>query len=379
MILDYRQRILRYCACCLWLVASASWADHSATLEECRQQFPGYDDAQKAERLNCYDKIETGRTAGAMSSDATPAPLPSRPNASSQAKAIEERNQKPKVKTGLIAASCSTSIANDGYRLDAVWDSGGLALNCYKQDYVMVTSSDRLNQLPTSPNPVNQVTSPRNLRNDEIKFQFSLKLPILRAETLGHDNSLWFAYTQQSYWQFFDVNNSRPFRESNYEPELIFSHRLMPSDDANSVVNAMRIVNFGIVHQSNGQSDPFSRSWNRFYAQVGFEKKFDANSSDRLTVLVRPWVRFGNSNPARDNNPDIEHFLGHGDVELLYWRGDYLLSALGRTRSLQFDLSVPIYDNGLQAHFQYFTGHGESLIDYNQRHTEFGLGLSMQY
>ena len=32
------------------------------------------------------------------------------------------------------------------------------------------------------------------------------------------------AYTQQFYWQLFDGGNSRPFRTTDHEPELIYIH-----------------------------------------------------------------------------------------------------------------------------------------------------------
>jgi outer membrane phospholipase A len=52
---------------------------------------------------------------------------------------------------------------------------------------------------------------------------------------------------------------------------------------------------------------------------------------------------------------------------------------------VQLDFAIPspqILDLQLQntnLHLQFFDGYGESLIDYNQRHRTFGLGLSMPF
>ena len=269
-----------------------------------------------------------------------------------------------------------------GTPFERLWDSPeGLGFLPYRQSYVMVTHTDLPNSAPTSQNPVDTVPPSYPLQHNEIKFSFSLKSPVLPRYLLGTGNALWFAYTQQSQWQAFDAAHSRPFRESNYEPELIYSRRLGNAGTANL---SPSFLNLGIVHQSNGQSDPRSRSWNRAYAQLALVQRWSAEKS--LAVLLRPWWRFPEQ-AASDNNPDIGHYLGHGDVELQYWHGRQLLTLLARERSAQIDFSTPLLlldrrrpeEQSLQLHLQVFTGYGESLIDYNQRHTTVGVGFSVPY
>jgi len=309
-------------------------------IASCRQNHPG--EAERANRLACYDAADRKDRA---------------PPGDSQSHLLR------------------------------LWYDGGehVSFVPYGQNYLLLTETYHPNSTPTSPNPANRVPPSYKLQQGEAKFQFSMKALAFRDATFGHGgtNNIWFAYTQQSYWQMFDSQHSRPFRESNYEPELIVSHPFAPGAGASLLGLRPGFLNAGLLHQSNGQSDPRSRSWNRAYLQFGLYRDFSPQSS--LAVLVRPWVRFPEKT-GNDNNSDISHFLGPGDLEVLYWTNQWTVSALARVRSIQIDLSRRIWPTAgwgqarsIQAHLQVFTGYGESLIDYNQAHTTIGLGISVPY
>jgi phospholipase A1 len=190
---------------------------------------------------------------------------------------------------------------------------------------------------------------------------------------IGDYSDLWFAYTQSSRWQTFNGEESRPFRESDYEPELMLAFR------TNYSVLGWdgRLASIGINHQSNGRSEPLSRSWNRFIGQVGFER-------DGWTVTFRPWLRM-NEDVEDDDNPDIEDFMGRGDVLVTLDRGKHEFSAMYRHSlrtgdrahgAFELNWAFPIW-GGLSGYAQFFNGYGESLIDYNRSASFFGVGVSL--
>lgn len=271
-----------------------------------------------------------------------------------------------------VRRSLGTSLA-DRWELEPSTERGRFLLRPYKPMYAMVAdwSTDR-NQLPSSSNPVNTASEPQSMGPAEAKFQLSLKTKVWE-DLVGDNGDLWLGYTQTSYWQIYNREQSRPFRESNYEPEIMAIFRT----DYSLLGWNGRLAGISLNHQSNGYSDPLSRSWNRVIAQVGFERK-------NWMVMIRPWWRISESAPG-DNNPDIEDYVGRADLLVVRKSEGHELSFLARHSlrtgdrsrgSLQIDYAFPI-TSYLKAYAQLFSGYGASLIDYNHRQTRFGVGISL--
>ncbi len=252
----------------------------------------------------------------------------------------------------------------------------GRPLKPYKQIYFLFTHTDNPNDAPTSPNPQNQVPFAYALDHKEVKFQISIKSALM---AITERQTLWAGYSQQSFWQVFDARHSNPFRETNYEPELIYSYR--PRNKKLAGLDWI-FLNGAITHHSNGQSLPRSRTFSKAYVQFGLERNF--GDDGRLAILPRYWKRSGGGG-TDDDNPDILNYYGHGEVEMRYYYKHGMLAAIARSRSLQLDLSLPPWLFGIEKiknadlHLQYFHGYGESLIDYNQSHTTWGIGISMPF
>nr|WP_269914700.1 phospholipase A [Acinetobacter sp. HY1485] len=263
--------------------------------------------------------------------------------------------------------------------LDSRWELsensklGTWNVRSYKPIYMFPAFwTSKKNERPSSPNPQNTVTEDQNLDSTEFKFQLSLKTKAWE-NIFGDNGDLWLGYTQSSRWQVLNSEESRPFRETNYEPEasLVFrtNYNLLGLDG--------RMLGVTLNHQSNGRSDPFSRSWNRVMLNVGLER-------DNFAIMLRPWYRIPESD-KNDNNPDIENYIGRGDLTAFYrWNNqDFSLMLRHSLRSgdkshgaVQFDWTFPITQK-LRGQFQYFNGYGESLIDYNHRANYVGLGISL--
>ncbi|HJU22436.1 MAG TPA: phospholipase A [Casimicrobiaceae bacterium] len=243
----------------------------------------------------------------------------------------------------------------------------------HEPNYIVVRHSDRTNPTPTSPTH-GPPDNARNVERDELKFQLSAKARFWGTQDGFY--SAWVGYTQQSNWQAFNGAQSRPFRETDYEPELMFvaqPRMALPGGFT------WELLNLGLVHQSNGRSDPLSRSWNRAYAQFGVEHGDGAGG--KFAILARPWVRIHES-AAKDDNPDITDYLGYGDLSLLWTRDQQTLAFTGRLNprtgkgAAKLEWSMPAV-KPFRLYVQVFTGYGESLIDYNFRQTGVGIGFAL--
>lgn len=319
------------------------------------------------ERLKCYDDLASARMHESAPSLVQTATMPVGP---ASATAPQEPTRKER------------SYLTRAWNLDGRGREGGTQLTPlrpYRTSYLIARTSTRLNTQPNSPAPGHTTATPLDLDALEAKFQFSFKAEILNyrhISLLGFDDfRLWGAYTQQSNWQAFNARNSSPFRETNYEPELIATF------GTGNTAAGLKMVNLGLVHQSNGKGATDSRSWNRVYVQGGWEWE------NNFSVLARTWWRIPEST-ANDDNPDIQDFVGRADA-VVRWEPDKTQSVslllrnnlyLSQNRGfMQLDWTTPMFvGKSAKLHAQLSTGYGESLIDYNHRQTTFGLGVSFR-
>lgn len=241
----------------------------------------------------------------------------------------------------------------------------------HRPNYILpITYVDDPNPRPVSPR-LGTGDYDYGLEQEEAKYQISFKIPLLTG-IFDDRTTFWFGYTQQSYWQVYNTKESAPFRETNYEPEIFFRQRL----DWKVGPGTLSGVSIGLNHQSNGQSDPRSRSWNRIKGGLAY-------SYDRWLFMANPWYRLPESS-SDDDNSDIEKYLGHGSYHAVYKLTEdrtFSLKLLNNMRStnrtsVEFGYSFPMGDT-LKGFFQYYNGYGESLIDYNERIERFGVGIML--
>ncbi|WP_281543274.1 phospholipase A [Maribacter aestuarii] len=257
------------------------------------------------------------------------------------------------------------------WELDDEHHRGTFLITSYKPIYFSLAKySSNTNKFPQSENSDMALEAPVNLDPIEAKFQLSLKTKIFHKMLKGHLD-LWVAYSQTAFWQIYNKKLSRPFRELNYQPEII----------ANVPVKfpllgfETKMVGLSIIHESNGRSDPISRSWNRIALHAGFER-------NNWQIVLKPWIRIDSK---VDDNENISDFIGRGEADVVYDWGRQRFRAVARHSlnfgtksrgSIRLNWSFPIFEN-FNGHLQLFDGYGETLIDYNHRQTTFGVGVSL--
>lgn len=205
---------------------------------------------------------------------------------------------------------------------------------------------------------------------NEIKFQFSFRVPLVEDALFGR-GFLSFGYTQQSYWQAYNGRSSAPFRENNYEPELILAFPI----EEQALGMTWRLAGLSLNHQSNGRSEPLSRSWNRVMLELVAER-------GNFYASLKPWWRIPESEED-DDNPDIEDYLGNFELRMLQKYEDHTFGMMLRNNlqsenrgAVQLDYTFPI-NKRLRGYLQIFNGYGESLIDYDHYSNRIGVGVML--
>jgi phospholipase A1 len=320
-------------ALALGLAGNAAHAQGLEALQACHTL------ADAAERLACYDRA-SGRD---NSSEAAPGDIE-------------------------LASASEPSILEAAWQLNA--ESDPFPISMYHSNYILpFRYSNDPNKQPFSPVFDAAEIPDQRLDAAEAKFQISLKARLWSSDDRRW--SIWGAYTQQNQWQVFNEEISRPFRETNYMPELFASYQ------PNLALGGfdVRLLNFGLTHQSNGRADPISRSWDRLFAEVGVER-------GQLAMMLRVWARISESEDE-DDNPDITDYYGHTQLKALYRTGNHSLEFMARGNvgtgkgAVQLGWFTPKLVGPMRGYVQLFSGYGESMIDYNWNQTTIGVGLAL--
>lgn len=211
-------------------------------------------------------------------------------------------------------------------------------------------------------------TTHENRKHQETKFQLSFQKKLL-DNFFGLDETISAAYTQTSWWQ--TATKYPSFRETNYQPEIFM---IIPNSDQDAMLKAYK---FGLLHESNGQDNEKSRSWNRLYAKAFFQY-------EGLIIAPRVWYRILEGIDS-DNNPNIDDYLGYGDLQLIYPWKKQTFGLLVKNNfhfdntnkgALQFDWTFPLWEQNLFGYLQLYSGYSESLIDYDKRTDRIGIGFA---
>ena len=222
----------------------------------------------------------------------------------------------------------------------------------------------------------------RGYRNEELIVQFSLKKNIY--------NLFYFGYSQKLFWQLFDRDHSHPIREINYNPEFFLDYKKLFNLD---------LLRVGVwEHESNGEQEEHdengnvinkSRTWNRYYLHV-----FKASNDGSFGANLKVWGLYDRKSNSYgsfyEDNKDIGHYLGMGELSFFVGTKAPRISGMVRrgwgkgTETIRLTARYPLYelvgkkDNGIDLFAYFFSGYGESLIDYNEKSRRVGIGFSVR-
>ncbi|WP_395340886.1 phospholipase A [Ningiella sp. W23] len=305
-----------------------------------------------------------------------PKPPVDKPEEESLIERIEETIEET-VEQNVDTTPSSKSLLDDKEQADAQANRNPFAISQHRLNYVLPISYN------TSANTITvDGLNDANVDRYEAKFQISVQLPLYLQGENGEGNSgVFFGFTTTSFWQVYNSDVSKPFRETNYEPEVFY--QWAPNWDVFGLrFNGAQI---GFNHMSNGQDQLKSRSWNRIVATALF-------SSEDAAYYLKTWYRLPEDaktdplDPTGDDNPDILDFYGRVEIGFVYKLGDVELFAKVRNNlsfddnrsGIELNFSYPIterYDFMLQ----YFNGYGDSLIDYNRHLQRVSAGIKLRF
>lgn len=363
--------LLQFCKCTRNFVNCSLFALMSASIwaEEIVEELPASDISDE-QRLCVVEQVVTAdsnTTANAIRENCQLLPDSENP-------LLEVEEQGAQSQSEGEANDDTASLIARRVLLEAASSDNPHTITAHKRNYMLpLTFSENLNKRQFDGVPEEYEEEP--LKSTEAEFQLSIKVA-LAEQLLTKNDALYFGFTVKSFWQVYSHDVSAPFRETNYEPEIFWAVPLNWNFDE----DVPSIFMLGFNHESNGRSQPYSRSWNRIYANFIWEHK-------RFVYSFRPWYRLPEKEKvdrleaSGDDNPDIDDYYGYADFTAVYHKRDTEWSMILRNNlrdenrgAVELGYSFPLWKR-FRGYVQYFNGYGESLIDYDRRIERIGFGI----
>lgn len=127
--------------------------------------------------------------------------------------------------------------------------------------------------------------------DDDLKLQFSMRY------RLSMSYNFYFAFTQLMFWSIYE--DSKPFREVNYRPEVFY--RFIDKEN-----KFLRSVDVGYYHHSNGKDLEDSRSLDKLFLRTSFVTSY---RRQLLGSIIKLQKIFNEDS----TNKDISNHLAFGN------------------------------------------------------------------
>ena len=253
----------------------------------------------------------------------------------------------------------------DNVNVSKYTNTKSLNLFAFKKNYMMPFVDDEIYH--------------NDRRKIESEFQVSIMVPLFKL--LKAD--FFFGYTMHAVWQVYDKTHSSPFRDTNHEPQFF----MLWKPDYKYRDFVLDKIYLGLIHQSNGQDVPLSRSWNR--AETGID--FRNINHKNFSYSIHFWKRFEEhqpkstpENPEGDDNPDLTDYIGTGYLRVAYKNRGYIFEITHQNNPFHYNINrgntkveaiIPSFNKHFKWFVKYFYGYGNTLIDYNVLTNRIGLGI----
>jgi len=212
---------------------------------------------------------------------------------------------------------------------------------------------------------------------NDTKVQVSLKYTLYNFDD---NHNFYFAYSQYMFWDLFEY--SSPFREINYNPEFFYIY--------NKPIKHLDYIQISpYEHLSNGRDGIETRGVDKFYSivQISTQTYFNFGMNYKLFGYYR----------IEKENKYIKEYVGNSEIKffvnLIEEKGDYFtdkeeiyIKFFTTPNKLKFHsyetgFKIRILNEWIAPYFfiNYYSGFGESLIDYDKKVKSLRAGIIFNY